>query len=118
MATILIVDDSTDLHQAMSFILELEGHTIKTAASKELLMEELKAATPDVIMLDVQLNGDNGRDICREIKGNTDTSEVPVILMSANDITLKNYEECGATGVIDKPFSLSELTDKIRSVLK
>lgn len=118
MATILIVDDSTDLHQAMSFILELEGHVIKTAASKEILVEELKSSVPDVIMLDVQLSGENGREICREIKAGSNTKDVPVILMSANDITLKNFEECGATGVIDKPFSLSELTDKIRSVLR
>lgn len=118
MATILIVDDSSDLHQAMRFILELDGHVIKTATTKEVLMEELGNYVPDVIMLDVQLNGDNGRDICREIKANNDTSDVPVILMSANDIVLNDYEECGATGIINKPFSLPELTDKINSLLK
>ena len=118
MATILIVDDSTDLHQAMRFILELDGHVIKTATSKELLMEELKQYVPDIIMLDVQLNGENGREICREIKANNNTSNVPVILMSANEIVLNDYQECGATGVIDKPFSLPELTEKINSVLK
>lgn len=118
MATILIVDDSSDLHQAMRFILELDGHVIKTATSKALLMEELKQYVPDIIMLDVQLNGENGREICREIKANNNTSNVPVILMSANEIVLNDYQECGATGVIDKPFSLPELTEKINSVLK
>lgn len=118
MAIILIVDDSSDLHQAMRFILELDGHVIKTATSKALLMEELKQYVPDIIMLDVQLNGENGREICREIKANNNTSNVPVILMSANEIVLNDYQECGATGVIDKPFSLPELTEKINSVLK
>ena len=117
MATVLIVDDSTDLHQAMGFILELEGHVIKSATSKDDLMQELSQYTPNVIMLDVQLSGENGREICREIKAMVHTADVPVILMSANDITLKNYEECGAAGVINKPFSLTELTDKIRATL-
>lgn len=117
MAIVLIVDDSTDLHQAMSFILELEGHEIRTATCKDDLMQELKENMPDIIMLDVQLSGENGREICREIKAMSNTAHVPVILMSANDITLKNYEECGATGVINKPFSLTELTEKIRTVL-
>ena len=118
MATILIVDDSTDPHQAMSFILELEGHIIKTADSKDALLQQLRVGIPDIIMLDIHLGDENGREICREIKAREDTRHVPVILMSANDLTLKNYEECGATAIIDKPFSLTELTDKIKTVLK
>ena len=79
MATILIVDDSTDPHQAMSFILELEGHIIKTANSKEVLLQQLRVGLPDVIMLDIHLSDENGREICREIKAREDSRDVPVI---------------------------------------
>ena len=119
MADILIVDDSPEILEAMEFILhELHGYEVKTATSERSMIEVLKNFTPDVILLDILLSGDNGREICKELKNNDTTKHIPVILMSASTKLLTNPEECGATDIIAKPFHMIEMTDKVKSVLK
>ncbi|MDQ6755516.1 MAG: hypothetical protein M3004_01130, partial [Bacteroidota bacterium] len=59
-----------------------------------------------------------GKEICKELKANEYTKNIPVILMSASPKLLLNHEECGATDTIAKPFHLNEVSEKISSVLK
>lgn len=118
MANILIVDDSSDILEAMRYILEMEGFSVRTVTGKISLMKDLEQNTPDLILLDILLSGDNGIEICKELKNNEDTKHIPVVLMSASPKMLQNHEECGATDVIAKPFHLTELSDKINSILK
>jgi Response regulator containing a CheY-like receiver domain and a GGDEF domain len=68
-----------------------------------------------VIILDVYIKGNcDGRDICKLIKGNSETRHIPVILMSASIQLLKNFEQCNADAVIAKPFDLLLLLEKIK----
>jgi Response regulator containing CheY-like receiver, AAA-type ATPase, and DNA-binding domains len=118
MANILVVDDSNDILDVMQYVLEMEGYEVRSVMGRKDLMDELKNFTPDLIILDILLSGDNGREICKAIRANEATKHVPVLLMSASPKLLKNYEECGATDAISKPFHLPELTDKVRSALQ
>ena len=118
MANILVVDDSSDILEVMQYVLEMEGHTVTSVRGRESLMEELENATPDLIILDVLLHQDNGREICKLIRANESSKHVPLLLMSTNARLLKNPEECGATDTIAKPFHLPELTEKVRSAIK
>ena len=119
MANILLVDDSPDILDALTYILkDLHGYEVRTATSAKYMMQELESFKPDVILLDVLLSGEDGRDICKGLKEDEQTKHIPVILMSASDKMLKNYEEWGANDTIAKPFHLAEITDKIKSVLK
>lgn len=119
MANVLLVDDSPEILEAMTYILhDLHGYEVRTARSGTGMMEELTNFEADVIVLDVLLSGENGKDICKKLKQNKATRDIPVILMSASQKLLVGFEECGASEVIAKPFHLSEMTNKIKSVLK
>jgi len=119
MANIFLVDDSPEILEAMEYILhDLYGYEVKTASSSRMLLENLDGFVPDVILLDVLLTGEDGRNICKSLRENERTKDIPVILMSASPKLLLDYESCGAVEVITKPFHLSEIRDKIRSVLK
>jgi DNA-binding response OmpR family regulator len=118
MANILVVDDSTDILEVMQYVLETEGYEVRSVRGRNSLMKEIEHFTPDLIILDVLLSRDNGREICKVIRANESTKHVPILLMSTNAKLLKNPEECGATDTIAKPFHLPELTEKVRSALQ
>lgn len=82
---ILIVDDSADLLVALKMFLQNESYKVSTIMSFEFLTTEIKRFLPDVLILDVYLNSKGvGRDVCRKIKSDIETMNIPVILMSAN----------------------------------
>src|SRR5438132_6512640 len=111
MANILLVDDSEEILEAMQYILhDLYGYGVRTANSEKTLLNELKDFVPDVILLDVLLMGEDGREICRSLRENEKTKDIPIILMSATPKLLQDYESCGANEIITKPFHLSEIT--------
>lgn len=115
---ILILDDSPDLLDALVMFLERHHFNVCAVTSDELFKTQLKRFKPDVIILDVYINGHaNGRDICRAIKSSEDTKHIPVMLMSASIKALHNFEECHADAIIDKPFDLAHFHEKIRSLV-
>ncbi len=117
-AKILIADDSVDLLDALKLFLEEQAYRVCTVFYKELFMSELKNFKPDVIILDVLIKSmGDGREICRSIKSDIETKNIPVILMSADYKALENYKECSADAVIEKPFNLLELTKQIETVV-
>lgn len=112
---ILILDDSPDLLDALRIFLEYESCEVYTVGSKELLKTELKRRKPDIIILDVYIHGHaDGRAICKIIKSDIETRHIPVLLMSVNKRGLERFEECQADAIIEKPFDLWNLLQKIR----
>ena len=92
----------------------MESFDVSTEVSHELFKIKLKTFIPDIVLLDVFIRQLDGREICRELKGDTESSHLPVLLMSADPRALKNYQECFADGAIDKPFDLPELLRQIK----
>lgn len=72
---------------------------------------------PNLILLDVHLDNDDGREICRLIKSAPLTASIPVILFSANPNSLKDYASYGASACIEKPFNKEELIEKINLII-
>ena len=68
------------------------------------------------MLLDVKLNGKDGRDLCKEIQEKFN-KEIPVILISANPELLKDHKECLVVDIIEKPFDIKTVTDKINIAL-
>lgn len=118
MAKILVVDDSPELLELFSEILTNNGHTVQIADSKKNLQNQLPVFAPDLILLDVNLNGEDGREICKEIKQQSLFKHIPIILTSASPELLQDYEVFKADGVIEKPFGLTQILQKISEVLK
>src|ERR1700733_9373915 len=113
MAKILIVDDSEDVLEIITLILQKEGYEVEGAASKNKVMNRLSTFVPDIILLDVRLHGEDGRELCREIKQKNSFKSTPIILLSASPELLKDYEECEAFGIVEKPFNINVLIKKI-----
>ncbi len=116
MVKILIVDDSLDLLEALSAFLQKKGYKVKTVSTGEMIKTVLSEFEPDVLLLDVNLGGHDGRKLCKEIKEQINI-KLPVILFSASPDLLRNYEECNADAVIEKPFDINTVIKKINMVL-
>ncbi|MEP6676455.1 MAG: response regulator [Ferruginibacter sp.] len=116
MPRILIVDDELDIILLLAAYLSRNGYEIQTAQSKKEFLGLLKLFKPDLVILDVMLGEDNGRDICKEIKA-AEHKDIPVLLCSAIPEMLDNYEECHANHTLEKPFELSVLLETVRKLL-
>ena len=116
MAKILVVDDSSDLLEVFSMILNRRGHKVKSIVSGDKLNETISLFEPDLILLDVLLRQENGRDICRKIK--EENKVLPIVLISANPNLLKDFEECEADAVIEKPFQIQTVMTTVNKLLE
>ncbi|MDN3654036.1 response regulator [Ferruginibacter paludis] len=114
MTTILIVDDEPDLLRMVSIALSLENFETLTAATKNQAVAILHHAIPDLIILDVNLSGHDGRDFCKELKSNTAFKHIPVLLYSADQQKLADFELCNADAVLAKPFDIWQLTATVK----
>lgn len=119
MIKILIVDDSEDLLYFLPMLLEKRGYEVDTAISKkELISKLISVPLPDIIMLDVILSGEDGRKVCDELKGNSSFKHIPIILTSGSVELLENYVQWRADDIIEKPFDVQSIIDKINCHLK
>lgn len=109
MKKILVVDDDTDILEALHLILESEGYEVQTATSEKETLEELSDFKPDLVLLDVLLSGEDGRVICRKIKSNQALPKTCVVMMSAHLTAQESSLGMGADGFLAKPFDIHDL---------
>ncbi len=118
MAKILIVDDSPDLLDFIALLLKRRSNEVETIGDAAALHDKLASFTPDIILMDVRLKLGNGREVCRNIKAGVLTKQIKVILMSASPELLLDFSDCGADGIVEKPFDVVRLCEIVESVLK
>lgn len=109
---ILIVDDEAGITESLSFFLDSEGYEVTTMRDGK-GVRTLSRNAPDLILLDILLSGDDGREICKYLKSKDKTRSIPVILMSAHPNLGRTVEESGANDFLAKPFDIDELLRKI-----
>jgi two-component system response regulator VicR len=105
---IIIVDDNAENLEILKIIFEEEGYQVFTY-DKGLNIEDILSVTPSLILLDINLPGRLGTEICAEIKGNEQVRYIPVILVSTNSNFEKIVNQCGADAYVEKPFDLFDL---------
>ncbi|HEV8080593.1 MAG TPA: response regulator [Chitinophagaceae bacterium] len=118
MSKIVIVDDSIDLLEVMKFFLEEKGYEVEIATSQQDLFSLLRSSSADLIILDVFLQGGDGREICKELRRSEEHKYLCILLFSTSPKALANAKKCGADGYIEKPFGLTDIVDKIESTLE
>jgi len=113
MRNLLIVDDNADLLFAMQRLLSFYDFTVRTAIDNKTFPDEFESFKPEIVIIDILLNGEDGRQICKALRENPRNKEVTLILFSASSKHLINFQEYGADGIIEKPFEIKELIEKI-----
>ena len=118
-ADILIVDDTPANLNVLSAILGKRGYRVRPAINGALALKAAQKAAPDLILLDVQMPGMNGYDVCRQLKSDDQTRHIPVIFISALDDVLDKVEAFQAGGVdyITKPFQIEEVLARVENQL-
>jgi two-component system phosphate regulon response regulator PhoB len=119
-ASILVVDDEPDILDLIRYNLSREGFRITCVDTGEKAVAEVRAAKPDLVLLDLMLPGVDGLDVCRQIRQYPEWSQLPIIMITAKseDADVVSGLECGADDYITKPFSPRVLLARVKSVLR
>jgi DNA-binding response OmpR family regulator len=117
---ILVADDDDGLRQLLRLILSREGFEVFEAANGEQALALAVAVDPAVILLDVMMPDLDGFDVCRRLKSDWRTDDVPVVFVSAaEDVARRNdVQKIGAAACIQKPIGPSDLVARIKAVMK
>ena len=124
MAKILVIDDDPDLVESVTMILESKSHEVIQAYGGIEGLEKAKAEKPDAIILDVMMPDKDGYEVCKELKGDPEYSEIPILLLTAvvSQIPSSTYTsrmgmETEADDYIDKPVEPGELAKLVERLL-
>lgn len=117
---IFIIEDEEDIITLLTFHLEKENYSVSSSTTGDNIKNKIKQHNPDLILLDLMIPGHDGFEICKQLKQDSDTEKIPIIMLTA-----KNEEsnvivglELGAEDYITKPFSVPILIARIRKILR
>ena len=116
---ILVVDDDTRLTELLQLVFESRGFGVTIAHSGEQAMASLGKELPEAILLDLMMPGMSGLEVCRLVRADPRTSNIPIVVLTARfDVEMKReVMEAGATEYLTKPLRPSELINCIREVV-
>jgi DNA-binding response OmpR family regulator len=120
MDRILIIQDSPSVNAMLKFRLESGGFSVETVESGEEGVEKTKAHQYELILLDYNLPGMNGSQVCRILREQANTQNTPIVLVSAKDEDklIQITKEAGADGYIGLPFEGKTFIEKITGFMK
>lgn len=110
---ILLLEDEKGILELIQEILETEGYEVFAFANYE-SVEDIIEFRPQLILLDVRLSNGYGHLLCQDLKANTKTARIPVILVSGADNLKKIAEDCGADNFLSKPFNMDDLIQMVK----
>jgi CheY-like chemotaxis protein len=110
MASVLVVDDDTDIREAVAEVLAGEGYQVFGAGDGAEALTKCRAFHPSVVLLDLMMPGMNGWEFRAEQKRDPDLADIPVVVLTA----LEPRVSIDAEGFIRKPFELDELLAQVR----
>lgn len=117
MKKVLVIEDELDIIAIVTIILENEGYSVTSLTDAVDYESNVIKSKADLVLLDLNLAGFNGKHICSYIKNSDDLKHTPVILMSANTNIDQIMIECGADNLIRKPFDINELVATVDSYI-
>lgn len=119
-ARVLIVEDEVDIANLMHFHLSREGYLPQIAASGRVALEAVEQNRPDLVVLDIMLPDLDGLEVCRKLKRDAETHQIPILMVSArgeeSDIVVGL--ELGAEDYVTKPFSPRVLMARVKAVMR
>jgi two-component system phosphate regulon response regulator PhoB len=118
--TVLVVDDEEDILELVRYNLEKEGYSVVGVTSGEDALAATRIKMPDVLVLDLMLPGVDGLEVCRRLKSDLTTRQIPIIMLTAkgSEADIVTGLELGAADYVTKPFSPRVLTARLKAVLR
>lgn len=115
-ADVLVVEDDAAINELIGEYLKLDGHHYRSALDGDSALREAREQTPNVVVLDVMLPDIDGFEICRRLKSDPRTENVPVVMLSAlsDEQSRQAGMQCGASEYITKPFQPDQLLNAIK----
>lgn len=119
-ATVLVVEDEEAILTLLRYNLEKEGFKVHTAMDGEEALIQVQEYKPDLVVLDWMLPNVTGVEVCKSLRRNTETKNIPIIMLSARGEEADRVQglDSGADDYLTKPFSPSELIARIRAVFR
>lgn len=117
---IVIVDDQPNNLRVLSGILQQAGYKVRPALDGEVALKSIKSSPPDLILLDIRMPEMDGYEVCRRLKSDEQTRDIPVIFISA----LQDMEDklsafrVGGVDYVAKPFQMEEVLARVQAHLK
>ena len=120
MGTILIVEDEEDIADLVKYHLEKEGLSARTVADGKQALDLIVRDHPRLIILDLMLPGTDGLEVCRRLRAQSATQNIPIIMLTARAEEVDRIVglEMGADDYVPKPFSPRELVARVKAVLR
>lgn len=120
MARIVVVEDEADLRDVLQLNLTAAGHEVSVAETGDGGLALVRAGKPDLVLLDLMLPDMSGLDVCRRLKSDAATREIPVVMVTAKGEEIDRVVgfELGADDYVVKPFSTRELILRLQAVLR
>ena len=118
---VLVVEDEQDIAALIKHALERSGDAqVEVVSSGDTALRAVRDTAPDLVILDINLPVLNGTDVCRIMRGNADTAQTPIIMLTARTSESDRVAglDLGADDYVTKPFSLRELSARVRAVLR
>jgi len=113
----MIADDDPGIVDAIEMLLEFEGYEVSSTVDGSTVLD-MKHDLPDLLLLDIWMSGEDGRDICKKLKQEPLTKNIPVIMISASRDIKESAMEAGADDFLAKPFEMDDLLKKIENLTK
>jgi len=120
MSKVLVVEDSVAQREMMKDLLEGSGLDVTIASDGIEALQLLQGSVPDLVLLDIVMPKMNGYEVCRRIKTNLKTQDLPVVMCSAKGEEFDRYwgMKQGADAYIAKPFQPTELVGTVKQLLQ
>ena len=118
MNKVLIVDDDLDFLETIKKILNDASFEVETISTQEDIYNYILSFNPQVILLDIYLNGADGRNICKGLKNHFRTRKIPIILCSGDSKEKDKYPEYMAEDFIEKPLNVENLIQRLNNYCK
>ncbi|MDY6933272.1 MAG: response regulator transcription factor [Spirochaetota bacterium] len=117
---IFIIDDEKDILEIVSINIVKEGYNAFCFSSGEDALKAIEKETPDLIILDIMMNGMDGYEFCKHIRFSKDYKYIPIIFLSAKSEEFNKILglELGGDDYVTKPFSIKELVSRVKAVLR
>ena len=118
-ASILIADDDPNILRALTFLMQREGHDVRTASDGQSALDAIAETRPDLLLLDLMMPRGNGYEVCRALRSSPDYNDVRIIMLTARgqESDQRTGLALGADAYVTKPFAIGDVVDCVAAVL-